>query len=196
MKTQHLYSMKSGNKFWLYIFVLTCSLCFTSCNYFKVRNNVRALINLEMIFPDSMMMYLTDSIDMEISEIRIDKPMILYWIDSVDCSTCIMNSLYHWETVMEYGRTDSIDFCLAFIISPPKSETEFFLEVVKHKKLTTPVYIDTENFIAENNPTLANQMMTRVFLLDCQRRIKAIGDPTLNQGIWELYSSMIKKITD
>ena len=80
---------------------------------------------------------------------------------------------------------------MAFIVSPPKSETEYFKEVVRHKRLSTPVYIDTENYVAKLNPTLSGQNINRVFLLDNEQCIKAIGDPMLNSDIWEFYRSRI-----
>ena len=129
--------MKSVNKVILLSFV--CTILLSSCGYIQLRNNIHSLMNLKIEFPDSMLQFKSDSIDMQIKEICFDKPTIVYWIDSVDCSSCLMNSLYQWETIIEYGKKDSVIFDMAFIVSPPKSESEYFKEVVRHKKLSTPV---------------------------------------------------------
>lgn len=189
MKTQHLYFMKSANKVILLSFV--CTILLSSCGYIQLRNNIHSLMNLKIEFPDSMLQFKSDSIDMQIKEICFDKPTIVYWIDSVDCSSCLMNSLYQWETIIEYGKKDSVIFDMAFIVSPPKSESEYFKEVVRHKRLSTPVYIDTENYVAKLNPTLSSQNINRVFLLDKEQCIKAIGDPMLSSDIWDFYRSRI-----
>lgn len=192
MKTQHLYFMKSANKVILLSFV--CTILLSSCGYIQLRNNIHSLMNLKIEFPDSMLQFKSDSIDMQIKEICFDKPTIVYWIDSVDCSSCLMNSLYQWETIIEYGKKDSVIFDMAFIVSPPKNETEYFKEVVKHKKLKTPILIDTANYIAEHNPTLAKQNIIRVFLLDKEHCIKAIGDPMISSDVWEFYKGVITEI--
>ncbi|MBO7247963.1 MAG: hypothetical protein J6V02_06435, partial [Bacteroidaceae bacterium] len=184
--------MKSANRKILKISLIIV-ITLNSCGYIQLRNNVKNLIDLKIELPDSMLQFISDSINMEVKEVCIKNPAIVYWIDSVDCSSCLMNSLYQLETVLEYGKNDSVIFDLAFVISPPKNETEYFKEVVKHKKLKTPILIDTANYIAEHNPTLAKQNMIRVFLLDKEHCIKAIGDP-LNSKVWDLYKKVIEEL--
>lgn len=193
MKTQHLSSMKSGNRNILLISLIIV-ITLNSCGYIQLRNNVKNLIDLKIELPDSMLQFISDSINMEVKEVCIKNPTIVYWIDSIDCSSCLMNSLYQLEIVLEYEKNDSVTFDLAFAISPPKNETEYFKEVVKHKKLKTPILIDTANYIAEHNPTLAKQNMIRVFLLDKEHCIKAIGDPMISSDVWEFYKGVITEI--
>ena len=118
---------------------------------------------------------------------------ILVYTDSTGCVSCKLR-LSTWKYYME--EIDSIvpgqvNFMFYF---QPKSIKEMAY-IFRRERFTHPVYIDQPGTIYKIN-NFPSQMEYQCFLLDNENKVIAIGNPTLNPQIWELYKKLIRNGND
>jgi hypothetical protein len=110
---------------------------------------------------------------------------ILIYTDSTGCTSCKLHILSTWETyIKELGF--KVDFMFYF---HPKNERELIF-TLKNELFDYPVYIDNNDELNKLNKFPRNPVF-QCFLLDKNNKVLAIGNPTNNVKIWELYKKII-----
>ena len=109
---------------------------------------------------------------------------ILLYVDSTGCTQCKLH-MNIWKTYMK-GFYQKADFMFYF---HPKNKEEL-LYLLKYEKFNRPVYVDTANLLYSINK-LPDKQLFHCFLLDRNNKVLAIGNPTENPKIWELYKEII-----
>jgi hypothetical protein len=113
---------------------------------------------------------------------------VLVYIDSIGCSSCKFK-LSAWQDLMRdssFMIFNNVDFL--FYFQPKKKEDITFL--LKIERFKYPIYLDMKNEINRLNH-FPNKIEYQCFLLDSNNKVLMIGNPTLNQKIWELYKEVI-----
>jgi len=122
---------------------------------------------------------------------RPDVPYtVLLYTDSVGCTSCRLN-LAMWKGYMR--EMDSIapsQVGFAFYFQP-KSRKELGL-LLRRERLEQVVFVDRDGALAQRN-RFPEDMALQCFLLDGNNRVLAIGNPTLNPKLWELYKAIITR---
>ncbi|GAB6010953.1 DUF1573 domain-containing protein [Viscerimonas tarda] len=114
---------------------------------------------------------------------------ILIYTDSTGCTGCKLK-LYQWKEIIHEADSlmpNKLNFLFYFHPKDTK-ELKFLL---KRDRLEYPVFIDEQNEINRLN-NFPTDMMYQCFLLNKENRVVAMGNPTMNPKIWELYKSIIQ----
>jgi len=113
---------------------------------------------------------------------------VLLYTDSVGCTSCRLNlalwKRYMWE--MDSIAPNHVRFAFYF---RPKSRKELELLLCR-ERLEHVVFVDRDGSLAQRN-RFPEDMVYQCFLLDQNNRVLAIGNPTLNPNLWDLYKSII-----
>lgn len=120
---------------------------------------------------------------------RQDKPFkMLVYTDSVGCTSCKLNlTLWkHYIYEMDSIAPGQVDFAFYF---QPKNRKEL-AHLLRRDRLEQIVFLDNEGFLKRRN-RLAEEMEYQCFLLDKQNKVVAIGNPTLNPKLWDMYKTTI-----
>lgn len=113
---------------------------------------------------------------------------LLLYVDSTGCSDCRLR-LFQWKRLIAEADSlfqDKLGFVFFF---QPKNRKEIAY-LIKRDNFDYPVFIDRNNLIDKLNhfPHVAAY---QCFLLDKDNKVLLIGNPMLNQNIWELYKQQI-----
>lgn len=118
---------------------------------------------------------------------------ILVYTDSTGCVSCKLK-LSTWKYFIheiDSIMPGSVEF--QFYFQPKNSKEMTYL--LKQNDFTHPVFIDQSGKINKINK-FPSKMEYQCFLLDNQNKVLSIGNPTLNQKIWDLYKQIITKNKD
>jgi len=148
---------------------------------------VREWIGREIVFPD----------DPDCSHMGMDTACpprgdaaytLLAYTDSVGCTGCRLN-LAAWKRYvreMDSIAPNRVRFAFHF---RPKSLRELGL-LLRRERLDLVVFVDRDGSFARENRFPAD-MAHQCFLLDRDNRVLAMGNPTLNPKLWELYKAIV-----
>lgn len=120
---------------------------------------------------------------------RKEKPFkMLVYTDSVGCTSCKLNlTLWkHYIYEMDSIAPGQVDFAFYF---QPKNRKEL-AHLLRRDRLEQIVFLDNEGFLKRRN-RLAEEMEYQCFLLDKHNKVVAIGNPTLNPKLWDMYKTTI-----
>ena len=121
--------------------------------------------------------------------ISVPKPYrILIYTDSIGCTSCDLR-IDVWKMLIKEADTvmrDKVDF--VFYFNPKKNED--LSDLFKRENFKNMVYMDTNDELNKINH-FPKTMEYQCFLLDGHNKILAVGNPTLNGNVWELYKKTI-----
>jgi hypothetical protein len=109
---------------------------------------------------------------------------ILLYVDSTGCTNC-KTKLDIWKIYTE--DLANVDFLFYFY---PKNRKEFLSLIRSVRFKNCHIYIDDTDKLNKLNH-FPNDFLFQCFLLDRNNKVLAIGNPTENPRIWELYKEII-----
>lgn len=101
----------------------------------------------------------------------------LIYIDSVYCSSCELQRLGMWHSIIKKVREYDLDVNFLFIFNPRANERFQLIESYYKNPINLDIYIDTAKILEKRNPILKNRIFHTV-LLDVNNKIVKFGDPS------------------
>ena len=115
---------------------------------------------------------------------------ILLYVDSNGCTSCRLN-LAGWKKIINESDTVfSNPPGFIFFFQPKQKDEKELQHILRSNAFRHPVYIDKENEIDKLNK-LPSRTEYQCFLLDKDNKVIMVGDPSTNQGIWDLFKRVI-----
>jgi hypothetical protein len=148
---------------------------------FLVKEWIGKTIRLPEIKPTILYTKTAEDVDNDNGQYKI-----LFYIDSTGCTKCKLQ-LHLWLSLIEKYK-GQIDFLLFF---SSKNNDELF-SLLKDERFKYKVYFDINDELNKLNRFPSNPQF-QCFLLDKDNKVLAIGNPTNNPQIWELYEKIITK---
>ena len=148
---------------------------------------VTRFINKELIIPDTIDMYIFDKRMKSKNMSHRNKLSIITFVNG-NCGKCVEQMLLWDEYMNKYNLKDSISL-LIFVNAFDYSIFEYHTQKAEFKY---PVIHDRNNcFFISNN--LPEKIHFQTFLVDSNNIVQAIGNPTINSNISDLYLKIIQK---
>ncbi|GAB6011598.1 hypothetical protein [Viscerimonas tarda] len=113
---------------------------------------------------------------------------ILLYTDSTGCTSCKLKSPYWKDFIQEVEDFEQGKISFLFYFHP--QEKKQLKHLLKHEGFSYPVFIDERNQIDSLNH-FPKQQEYQCFLLNKENKVVAMGNPTMNPKIWELYKNII-----
>jgi hypothetical protein len=113
---------------------------------------------------------------------------VLLYVDSTGCTSCKLR-LFEWGQLIREADSlfaGRLGFLFFF---QPRDKRELQL-LLKQDYLDYPVFMDTPGALDQLNH-LPGKDEYRCFLLDGENKVVALGNPTFNRKIWELYKKKL-----
>ena len=176
------------------LFILIVVFSVYSCKERKQRIEITKIVNewtgKEILFPENIPCYVTgkDTLAELCNEWYRKEFKILMYVDSAGCSGCRLK-LPVWKQLIEEADSlfpEKVGFILFF---QPKNAREMTYLSIRDK-FDYPVFLDLKGSINRLNH-FPQAMGYQCFLLGNDNKVLMIGNPVLNQQIWELYKSQI-----
>ncbi len=113
---------------------------------------------------------------------------ILTYVDSTGCTGCKMK-LPLWKEFL--NSLDTVcDLDIRFLMIVNSSNIRELRYLLKRDSFDYPVYIDSNNNVAEFN-SIPKEHILQTFLLDENEKVLAIGNPVYSSKIEKLYKNII-----
>lgn len=157
--------------------------------YYSSRNNrnielVNYWLGRTITFPDSIDNILTG----ERIDLNKSKYIILRYVDSLSCTSCKLRTEQWNNLSYSLDTIPGISYDILTIIAPKKDLS--IKPTLKRHRYKHPVVIDTGNLISNTNHLPTNSIVN-TFLLNKEHKVIVIGDPTVNNSIFELIKEQI-----
>jgi hypothetical protein len=170
------------------ILLIFVSFAFTNCRgdkqVFEINRIIKEWTGKTIVFSDIEYFCLKKEDSLSKIFEQPSEYKILLYVDSAGCTSCRLH-LDEWKAyIEELGEKTS--FLLYF---HPKHEKDILL-ALKIARFNYPVYIDKNDELNRLNKFPANPSF-QCFLLNKNNKVIAIGNPTTNYKIWELYKQII-----
>lgn len=170
--------------FILFIILLPCIVWY--CTY--QRNKNIELVNYWL----GRTITIPDSLDNILTGKRIDISnndyIIIRYVDSISCTSCKMRTEQWNHLSYSLDTIPDISYDILTIVAP--KEDILIKPALKRHRYNHPVVIDSGNRISNTNHLTSNSINT--FLLNQERKVIAIGDPTVNSSVFELFKKHIQ----
>jgi len=175
------------------IFVALITICFSSCNKNKQKEDVIKIVTewtgKEIIFPQGIT-YTSMVEDAAFIDLYRDNYKILLYVDSTGCTSCRLKLSVWKKIIAESDTTFSKPVEFIFFFQPKQKDERELQQIFKRNGFKHPVFIDSKNEINRLNK-FPSKPEYQCFLLDKDNKVIIVGDPSINQGIWALFKKVI-----
>ena len=163
------------------------SVILVSCNSREKsqRDYYTSFMNQEINIPEEYV-YLVNNDTVELNLGNADFKILTY-IPAKSCIPCNMNLMRWGKLLEELHSHPEMDTEFIMVINSPK--TQELLDNIRKSNFLNPVTFDPTNRLKELNNLPEGNVNT--FLLDEGNRIIAMGDPSVNPKILELYQKLM-----
>lgn len=137
--------------------------------------------------------YMTFCNDSTYNILAINKATLKYvcYIDSLECSPCILKNAYKWNDYINKFENYNDKISFSYIIS--SSSSKEIMTQVKESGFCQTIFIDTLKRFSLQNPHIPKESMYHVFLLDKDNNIILVGNPLINKVIEDKFYSVVEK---
>lgn len=171
-------------------------LTMTSCES-RLLGTQRIISEMEdhmVVFPE----YLTSIYNgktFENKTIASPSPILVFWFDSTECSSCRANHLYELEPLFEYAE-NSDELNIMVVFSPQSHECNLLIHILEKKKFDYPLYVDTDNSFFKFNDWIPAGNKFHTFLIDKSKTPIFIGNPMRNDKMWTLFEKRLRNLSN
>lgn len=173
------------------IIICLFSSLLLGCKKTQLRIQLKDLMNNTVILPERINCVYEGEI-YTMPESLYNKPKLVVYIDSTECTTCRISHLWEYLQINELSE-QSGKFTTMILLSN-KSFGPISLErYLSDQELPIPVYIDLDNlFLARNNFLKEREEFHSVFI-GVDGRPLFIGDPTLSGEMLSAFKYFLDK---
>lgn len=126
------------------LFTVTACWIFSACKSDnKIQQTLKTLETQTINVNLKGMQCLYQGIDTIITDCSILKLRLIKYIDSSECSPCILDHMYYWNDLLEDIKVYNREIQYTFIVAPKTEDLENTYLSIKYGGLNNPIYVDT-----------------------------------------------------
>jgi hypothetical protein len=116
---------------------------------------------------------------------------LLTYIDSTNCTPCLLNEMHKWNDIIDNTRTNGNRVNYIFIFEPKSDQIEDAHFAVESSGLKNRVYLDTASVFRKENKFIPKDSKYHTMLIDKNDSIILIGNPKNNKKVEEIFLDII-----
>ncbi len=176
------------------LLLVACSLA--SCSQYKIKKQLEKLTRTEIVIPAGMRQSVMGR-DSVLLNPAVGAARMIVYIDSVDCSSCRLNSINDYAEIIDYHKEETGgEFVPVFIFSPQREKVGEVVTSLKRSAFNYPIFLDEEQKFSVANPHIPVDPRYHTFLLDKHGKVVLVGDPAYSPDLWELYKTTIATLIE
>ena len=176
------------------LIVAIATACLSGCHRLEMRKMLRKMMGSTVVLPENITCY-NNGIWSELNDSIRDTPKFVFYIDSTDCSTCVLSHIGQYYHVFTYA--DSTKAFIPFVLL---SIGEKHYDEITHCIILTepsyPIYIDTENLFKPLNPFIPDDDRFHSFLINERGSPILVGLPKADTRGVEILNKAINKLNN
>lgn len=117
---------------------------------------------------------------------------LVIYVDSAECSPCMLDRIYYWNTLIESTQKrggDNVQY--VFILAPKEIHIEETYSALKYCGLKNVIYLDSKYVFRKRNQTIPEESEYHIFLINKTGYVTLVGNPLTNEKIKELLDRII-----
>lgn len=118
---------------------------------------------------------------------------LIVYSDSSDCSSCMLEKIHVWDSLLLKTVEYDQQFEVFFIFSPAKSQRHDVEFVLKYHHFHYPVFLDISGKFLQCNPHIPENKVFHTFLLDKDNKVIMAGNPLFNRKIETMLYQKLKE---
>lgn len=172
-------------------FTLVLILAVSSCNstQWQTRKTMRNFSKVEISIPESLHCIHNHTMTPVVLDTLHSNKFIIYY-DWQECSSCKLLGIS--EMLPIYNVAYKNNCSVLMIFSPHSSNVESIVAEIFYADLDIPIYIDTEGTFKTENPKIPSDPIFHYFLIDETNRPIFVGNPIINEDLWNLFTQTIQ----
>lgn len=177
-----------------HFFCITAILLSVSCCKSERKEMECTLANMHkhpIILPLSRMQCRYENKDTLITDSHPVGFRLVTYIDSSECSPCLLDKLYHWNHIMAQTEKSKDILQYIFIVAPKPGMLEDTYLSIQYGGLNSPVYIDTAYMFKSYNKNFPEQPKLHTFLINSKDSVILVGSPLDNKRIRDAFNQII-----
>lgn len=167
---------------------------FSACG--KKQEIAKEMIELQskvIVIPQESQLTIQGKDTVLIDFIEDGRLKLLAYIDSAGCSSCAINKMYMWNSLIEYSKVHEGNLKFYFIFSPRKQDVKGVRIGLAKNAFDYPVLLDTLGSFEKLNPHLPKNKALHTFLLDENNNVILVGNPLHNKKIEEMFYKIVEE---
>lgn len=164
-----------------------------SCKNHKLYRQLEEFVGQQIVLPiipqvDSSRMGSVNYLDKSI--------LMVVYVDSIECTTCRAKGMFRYGDAIDLSRDSLPEFALLFIYSPKKQHLKDIQLALELSGFDYPILMDVDGAFPRKNPHIPQDNRFHTFLLNKEREVVLVGDPSNNPTLWGLYKSTIYSLAN
>lgn len=169
---------------------LAFSGLFFSCNNPKeLRSQLKNILGQQLTFPKEIISVKGDKVSFVNHSIS-EKPKFIIFIDSLECSTCLLSHLHNFSPLEDYSNNTGL-FDLFILLSPKEDEKVAMIDYTLTLSLNCPIYFDIESHFTQNNSFIPPDSRFHFLLTDSNGKVIFVGNPIKEGKLLPAFEKVI-----
>ncbi len=171
--------------------VVLCVMA-VSCKEYKVAKMMRDFQKTPVVIPNGL--YRVHDRNQTTYEHPGGKPLMVFYYDSLSCSSCQINHLSDLRDLYELSDSSG-SFEVMTIFAPRMEEFDGVFEELMIRDFEYPLYLDLDGIFSKSNPNIPADTRFHSFLLDPEGKPIFVGNPCLSDELWNIFLKTLNLIT-
>lgn len=147
----------------------------TGCKKAQLRRQLKELMGSTIVLPEKISCVYNGEVYPMPDSLR-DKPKLIIYIDSTECSLCSISRFVNYEPVFEFAYKSGL-FETIILLSPKSQESHIIQDYLLSYNFSHPVYMDSEHMYKNSNPNISTEMF-HCLLINSLGYPVFVGDPS------------------
>ena len=169
----------------LIIVLCLLAVASTGCKKARLRAQLKELMSSTIVLPEKITCVYNGEVFPMPDSLR-DKPKLLVYIDSTECTTCRISHFWEYQEVFDLSaRTGTFEIVL--LLSDKEFDTIPLIRYLSDLGCPFPLYVDVENLYLKNNPSIPDDFRLHSLLIDNEGKPIFAGDPSHSRQLREVF---------
>ena len=114
----------------------------------------------------------------------------IIFVDSLSCSSCSINQLPRWLSLVNYATDNPEQLSLYFIFESKKEFVDFNRKSLFHANIYYPLFLDTCTMFRSTNSYVVNGGVNS-FMIDSANRVVLVGDILKSKRVLREFNGIL-----
>lgn len=118
---------------------------------------------------------------------------LIVYVDSTNCSPCVLNKLYEWNHLIDKTRDNGDKVNYIFIFETKYDQIEDAHLAAESSGLKNHIYLDTAYVFRADNKFMPQEAAFHTILINAKDSILLVGNPKTNKRIRNMFFNIINR---
>lgn len=177
------------------LIILMCALAISSsgCKKVRLRAQLKALMNSTVVLPERITCINKGEVYPMPDSLR-QKPMLIVYVDSVDCASCRVSKLWVYESLVETLSPYNVE--VVILLANVDLEGIPITRYLSDIELSLPVYVDDRNEYLKDNPLVNQDSRFHSLLIDEAGCPSFVGDPLHSNKMMDVFNKALNHLNN